>query len=137
VNKICPFCIILPVVLYRCETWSLKLREEHTLREFENRMLEKIAQYGASKPAIFTKYNYNDKIKNDGMDRACNTHGEEVECIQGLVGKPEGRRRHRWEDNIMMDGRERGWGGMDWIHLAQDRDQWRALVNTAINLQVS
>jgi hypothetical protein len=39
-------------------------------------------------------------------------------------------------DNIKMDLRERGWDGMDWIHLAQDRDQWRALVNTVMNLQV-
>jgi hypothetical protein len=58
-----------------------------------------------------------------------------------LAGKPERIRplsipRHKWEDNIKMDLREIGWGGMDWIDLAQDRDQWRALVNTVINLQV-
>jgi hypothetical protein len=51
-----------------------------------------------------------------------------------LVGKPEGKRplgrpRRRCVDNIEMDFREIGWGGMDWIDLAQDRDQWRALVN--------
>jgi hypothetical protein len=51
------------------------------------------------------------------------------------VGKPEGKRplgrpRCRWEDNIKMDVREIGWGGMDWINLAQDRDRWRALVST-------
>jgi hypothetical protein len=46
--------------------------------------------------------------------------------------RPLGRPRRRWEDNIRMDCREIGWGGMDWIHLAQDRDQWRALVNTVI-----
>jgi hypothetical protein len=56
-----------------------------------------------------------------------------------LVGKPEGkrplgRRRHRRMDNIKMNIREIGRGGMDWIDLAQDRDQWRALVNTVINL---
>jgi hypothetical protein len=50
------------------------------------------------------------------------------------VGKPGGKRslgrpRRRWEDNIRMNLREIGWGGMDWIVLAQDRDQWRALVN--------
>jgi hypothetical protein len=50
--------------------------------------------------------------------------------------RPLGRPRSRWEDNIKMDLRETGGGGMDWIDLAQDRDQWRALVNTAINLQV-
>jgi hypothetical protein len=58
-----------------------------------------------------------------------------------FVGKPEGKRllgrpRRRWEDNIRIDLRELGWGGMDWIDLAQDRDQWRALVNTVINLWV-
>jgi hypothetical protein len=52
-----------------------------------------------------------------------------------LVGKPEGKRplgrpRRRWVDNIKMDLREIEWYGMDWIDLAQDRDQWRALVNT-------
>jgi hypothetical protein len=59
-----------------------------------------------------------------------------------LVGNPEGQRplgrpRRRWVDNIKMDLREIGWDGMDWIDLAQDRDKWRALVNTVINLWVS
>jgi hypothetical protein len=58
-----------------------------------------------------------------------------------LVGKPDGRRplgrrRRRWVDNIKMDLRETGWDGMDWIELAQDREQWRALVNTVMNLRV-
>jgi hypothetical protein len=58
-----------------------------------------------------------------------------------LVGKPEGkrplgRRRDRWVDNIKMDLREIRWDGLDWIDLAQDRDQWRALVNTVMNLRV-
>jgi hypothetical protein len=57
-----------------------------------------------------------------------------------LVGKPEGRRplgrpRCRWVDNIKIL-REIGWDGMDWIDLAQDRDRWRALVNTVMNLRV-
>jgi hypothetical protein len=57
-----------------------------------------------------------------------------------LVEKPEGERplgtrRRRWEDNIKMNLRDIGWGSMDWIDLAQDRDQWRALVNTAMNLR--
>jgi hypothetical protein len=52
-----------------------------------------------------------------------------------LVGKPEGQRplgrpRRRWKNNIKVDIREIGWGGMDWIDLAQDREQWRALVNS-------
>jgi hypothetical protein len=41
-----------------------------------------------------------------------------------------------WEDNIKMDLKEIGWGGIDWIHLAQDSDQWRILVNTVMNLRV-
>jgi hypothetical protein len=54
-----------------------------------------------------------------------------------LVGKTErqkrlGRPRCRWEDNIRMDLWEIGWEGVDWMHLAQDRDQWRAVVNTAM-----
>jgi hypothetical protein len=58
-----------------------------------------------------------------------------------LVGKPKGKRplgrpRCRLVINIKMDFRELGWGGMDWLYLAQDRDQWRALVNTVMNLQV-
>jgi hypothetical protein len=58
-----------------------------------------------------------------------------------FVGKPEGKRplgrpRRRWVDNIKMDLREIGWDGMDWIELAEDRDRWRALVNTVMNLRV-
>jgi hypothetical protein len=67
--------------------------------------------------------------------------GEKRNAYRILVGKPEGRRslgrpRRRWEDNIRMKLREIEWGGMDWINLAQDRDQWRALVNTVMNLRV-
>jgi hypothetical protein len=50
--------------------------------------------------------------------------------------RPLGRPRRRWVDNIKMDLREIGWDGMDWINLAQDRDRWRALVNTVKNLRV-
>jgi hypothetical protein len=50
--------------------------------------------------------------------------------------KPRGRPRCRWVDNIEMDLREVGWGRMDWIDLAQDRDQWSAVVNTVMNLRV-
>jgi hypothetical protein len=51
--------------------------------------------------------------------------------------RPLRRPRSRWEDNIRMDLREIGWGGIDWIDLAQDRDKWRALVNTVMNLRIS
>jgi hypothetical protein len=50
--------------------------------------------------------------------------------------KPLGRPRRRWVDNIKMDLRETGWDGMDWIDLAQGRDEWRALVNVLMNLRV-
>jgi hypothetical protein len=58
-----------------------------------------------------------------------------------LLGKPEGRRplgkpRRRWVGSIKMDHREIGWGGMDWIDLAEDRDQWRAVVKTVMNLRI-
>jgi hypothetical protein len=57
------------------------------------------------------------------------------------VGKPKGKRplgrpRPRWEDSIKMDLRQIGWGGVDGIDLDQDRDQWRALVNTVMKLRV-
>ena len=58
-----------------------------------------------------------------------------------LVGKPEGKRpcgkpRHRCEDNIKMNLKEVGRGGMDWIELAEDRDRWRTLVTAVMNLRV-
>jgi hypothetical protein len=69
--------------------------------------------------------------------------GETRNAYRILVGKPEGKRplgrpRRRWVDNIKMDlERDRmGWDGVDWIKLAQDRDQWRALVNMVMNLRV-
>jgi hypothetical protein len=67
--------------------------------------------------------------------------GETRNAYRILVGKPEGRRplgrpRRRWVDNIKMDLRGIGWDGIYWIELAQDRDQWRALVNTVMNLRV-
>jgi hypothetical protein len=67
--------------------------------------------------------------------------GEKTNTYRILVGNPEGeksleRPRPRWMDNIKMDLREIGWDGMDWIDLAQDRHQWRALVNTVINFRV-
>jgi hypothetical protein len=63
---------------------------------------------------------------------------EEGNTYTILMGNPEGkrpigRRRCGWVDNIRMDVREIGWSDMDWINLAQDRDQWRALVNTVMN----
>jgi hypothetical protein len=74
------------------------------------------------------------------MGRACGTNGEKRNAYRIWVGKPEGkrslRRPKRSEDNIKMDLTEIGCCSMDWIDLAEDRDQWRALVNTAMNLRV-
>jgi hypothetical protein len=81
-------------------------------------------------------------VKEDEMGRACSTNGgEEKNAYRILVGKPEGKRplgrqRCRCVDNIKMGLREVGWDGMDWIDLAPDRDRWRALVNTVMNLRV-
>jgi hypothetical protein len=68
--------------------------------------------------------------------------GEERGVYWVLVGRPEGKRqlgrpRRRWEDNIKMDPREIGIDGANWIRLAEDRVQWRALVSTEMNLRVS
>jgi hypothetical protein len=67
--------------------------------------------------------------------------GEKRNAYRIVVGMPEakiplGRPRRRWVDNIKMDLREIGWDGMDWIDLAQNRDKWRALVNTVMSLRV-
>jgi len=73
------------------------------------------------------------------MGWACSTFGERRGIYRVLVRKPEGegprgRHRHRWEDNIKMDLQEVGYGAMDWIELAQDRDRWWALMNVVMNL---
>jgi hypothetical protein len=67
--------------------------------------------------------------------------GEERNAYNVLMGKPEGRTpfgrpRRRWEDRIRMDLRKIDWGSVDWIQVAQDRDRWRVLVNTVMNLRV-
>jgi hypothetical protein len=68
-------------------------------------------------------------------------HAWERNVYRVLMGKPVGKRplgrpRRRWEDGIRMDLRKIGWGSVDWIQLAQDRDRWRDLVNTVMNLRV-
>jgi hypothetical protein len=68
-------------------------------------------------------------------------HAWERNVYRVLMGKPEGKRplgrpRHRWEDGVRMNLREIGWESADWIQLAQDRDQWQAVVNTVMNLLV-
>jgi hypothetical protein len=75
------------------------------------------------------------------MGRACRTNWEKRNAYKVLVGNPEGKKplgrpRRGWMDNIKMDLRETGWGGMDRIDLAQDRDQRKAPVNMVMNLWV-
>jgi hypothetical protein len=75
------------------------------------------------------------------VGRTCSTNAEKGNAYRILVRKPEGKRllrrpRRRWLDNIEMYLRGIGLGGMDWIDLAQNKDQRRALVNTVMNLRV-
>jgi hypothetical protein len=82
-------------------------------------------------------------IKSKKMKWAGNVArmGETRNAYRIMVGMPAGKRllgrpRRRWVDNIKMNLREIGWDGMDWIDLAQNRDQWRVLVNRVMNLRV-
>ena len=143
--------IILPVVLYGCQTWSLTLREERRLSVFENRVLRRV--FGPKRDDVTGEWR---KLHNEELYSLPNIvlvvkstmrwaghvarmeEGRDVHRV--LVGKLEGKRplgrpRRRWEDNIKMDLREVGEGG-DWMELAQDRDRWRALVNTVMNFRV-
>ncbi|KAJ4438933.1 hypothetical protein ANN_14887 [Periplaneta americana] len=148
--------VILPVLLYGCETWTVTLREEHRLRVFENKVLRKI--FGAKQDEVTGEwrklhntelhalYSSPDIIRNFISRRLrwaghVARMGESRNAYGVLVGRPEGKRplgrpRRRWEDNIKMDFREVGYDGRDWINLAQDRDQRRAYVRAAMNLRV-
>jgi hypothetical protein len=82
------------------------------------------------------------QVKEDEVGRSCSTSWETRNAYRILVGKSEGKRpqerpRHRWANNIKMYLRVIGWDGMDWFDLAWDMDQWRALVNTVVNLSGS
>ncbi|KAJ4428760.1 hypothetical protein ANN_25753 [Periplaneta americana] len=148
--------VILPVVLYGCETWTLTLREEHRLRVFENKVLRKI--FGAKRDEVTGEWR---KLHNTELHALYSSHdiirniksrrlrwaghvarmGESSNVYRVLVGRPEGKRplgraRRRWEDNIKMDLREVEYDERDWINLAQDRDRWRAYVRAAMNLRV-
>jgi hypothetical protein len=71
------------------------------------------------------------------MGGPCSTNGEKRNSYRLLVGKrPLGRPRRRWMDNIRMDLGEVGSGDVDWIGLPRDRNRWRALVNSVLNLRV-
>jgi hypothetical protein len=143
--------IILSVTLYGCETGSLTLREEHRLRVFEKKVLRRI--FGPKRDEVTGGWRklHNEElrdlysspsairiIKSRRMRWAGHVArmAEKRNAYRLLVGKPEGKRplgrpRRRW-----VDLSEIGWGGVDWIGLAQDREKWRALVNAVMNLRV-
>ena len=148
--------IILPVVLFGCETWSLTLREERKLRVFENMVLRRI--FGPKRDEVTGEWRrlhneeLNDLYPSPNIVRVIKSRrmrlavhmarmGEERGVYRVLLGKPEGkgplgRHRRRWVDNIRMDLQEVGCRYMDWIGLAQDRDRWRTLVSAVMNLRV-
>ena len=148
--------VVLPVVLYGCETWSLTLREERKLRVFENRVLRKIL--GPRRDEVTGEWRrlrneeLNDLYSSPNIVRVIKSRRmrwtghvarmvEERGVYRVLVGKAEGRRplgrpRRRWADNIRMDLQEVGCGYMDWIGLAQDGDRWRTLVSAVMNFRV-
>jgi len=148
--------IILPVVLYGCETWSLTWREERKLRVFENMLLRRIfgpwrdevtgvwrRLHNEELNDLYSSPNIVRVIKSRRMSWAGHVARmvEERGVYRVLVGKPEGRRplgrpRRRWVYNIRIDLQEVGCGYMDWIGLAQDRDRWRTLVSGVMNLRV-
>jgi len=112
--------IILPVVLYGCETWSLTLREKRRLRVFENRVLRRV--FG---PKMYSLPNIVRVVKSRRMRWVGHVArmGEGRGMHRVMVGKPEGKRplgrpKRRWEDNIKMDLQEVGEGCGDWVELA-------------------
>jgi hypothetical protein len=145
------------VVLYGCQTWPLTSREEHRLGVFENRVLRRI--FGQKRDEVTGEWRklhneeLHDLYSSPSIIRIIKARkmrwaghvarmGEKRNAYRLLAGKPEGRRalgrpRCRWLDNIRMDLVEVGWGDVDWIGLAQDRDRWRALANSVLNLRVS
>jgi hypothetical protein len=147
--------VILRFVLYGCETWSLTLGEEHRPRVFDNRVLRRIFGPKREEDGSWRKL-HNDKLHNlyssPNIVRVIKSRrmrwaghvarmGEGRCVYRVLVGRPEGKRplgrpRRMWEDNIKIHLRETGIDRANWIHLAQDRVQWRAVVNTVINLRV-
>jgi hypothetical protein len=144
------------VVLYGCETWSLTLREEYRLRVFKNRVLRRISGPKRDEVTGGWRKLHNEELRKlhtlpsiIGMTRSRRSRwlgrvarmGKKRNSYRILYGKPEGKRplegpRRRWVDNIKMLLSETGLGGVDWIGLAENRDNWRALVKAVTNFQV-
>jgi len=142
---------ILHVVLYGCENWTLALTEECRLSVSEKKVLMRIFRPKGDevtrelrKPHnLYSSLNIVQVIKSRRMRWAEQVArmGERRGVYRGFVGKPEGTRplgrpRRSWEDNIKVDLQKVACGGMEWIELAQDRDNWRTLVNSVLNLRV-
>jgi hypothetical protein len=130
--------IIFPVVLYGCETWSLTLREEYRLRVFENRVLRRI--FRPKKDEVTGNWR---KLHNEGLHNLYSSpniirmiKSRRMKWAGHVTRIREKRNARRWVDNIKIDLREIGWDGADRVDLAHDSDQWRALVNTVMNLRV-
>jgi hypothetical protein len=135
---------------------SLTLREEHRLRVFENRVLRRIFRPKRDEVTgewrklhdgeLHNFYCSPDTIRQIKSRRMrwvghVARMGEGRNVYRVWVGKPEGKRplgrpRRIWEDGIKMDLGEIGCGGVEWIHVVQDRDLWRAVVNAVMNLRV-
>jgi hypothetical protein len=135
--------IILPLRLYGYKIWSLTLREEHRLKMFENRALRRI--FGPKRDEVTGGWRklHNEELREIYSSPRWVRHAarreEKRNAYRILVGKLKGKippGRRRWVDNIKMDLGEMGWCGLDWIGLAQDRNMWRALVNSVLNLRV-
>ena len=143
-------------IMYVCVCVCVSLRDERRLRVFENRVVRRV--FGPKRHEVTGEWS---KLHNEELSdlyslpnivrvvksRRMRWAGHVARMGDGrgvhrvLIGKREGKRplgrpRRRWEDNIKMDLREVGGGGGDWMELAQDRDRWRALVGTAMNLRV-
>jgi hypothetical protein len=134
----------------------LTLREENKPRVFENIVMRRM--FGTKRDEVTGDWRklHNDELHNlyssssiirNIKSRRMRWAGyvtrmwEKRNAYRILVGDPEGKRplgipRRRWVDDIKMNFREIGWDGMDWIELAQDRDQWKALVNVVMKLRV-
>jgi hypothetical protein len=148
--------IVLLVVLYACETWSLIVREEYKLRVFEKRVLRRI--FVPKRDGVTGGWR---KLQNEELHNLYSSPSiiriiksrrmrwaghvarmrEKRNVYRLLVGKPEGKRplgrpRRRWIDNIEMELLEIGLNVVDWIGLTQNRYKWIAFLNSVMILRV-